>query len=187
MATNFTKIDLDSGNASDPKMTMKKAPNCANCSKKCAPTCYTITKQASTFSYGQTSDAEDLEKVFTCSPTCHKVCYRIGVDGVIDDQLVKWSGLYANLHPLTEMMLKEREPQAMNFLHLMKATKIFIAYMEAVKSQKYCTAALLQMKYDFRKPIGMAIESFHDEKVLLGYACKMNKLIDTIVQLECYV
>lgn len=166
---------------------MKKAPNCQNCSKKCYPTCYTITKQASTFSYGQTSDAEDLEKAFTCSPTCHKVCYRRGVDEVIDEQLMKWKYLYTNLHPLTTMMLKEHEPRAMDFLQLMKATNLFIAYIDAVKSKQFDIATLLQMKYDFRKPIGLALEAFHSDQVLLGYACKMNKLIDTIAHLEMYV
>lgn len=187
---NFTKIDLDFENTSDPIMATenkKNVPNCENCSTKCYPACYTITKQASTFSYGQTSDAEDLEKLFTCSPACHKVCYRIGVDSVIDDQLVKWKYLYTNLHPLTTMMLKEGEPEAMDFIQLLKATKLFIAYMEAVKSRQYPIETLLQIKYNFRKPIGMAMESFHDEKVLLGYSCKMNKLIDTIVKLEMYV
>lgn len=189
MTTNFIKIDLDSGNDPSSKMTsqMKKAPNCANCSKKCYPVSYTITKQASTFSYGQTSDAEDLEKIFTCSPTCHKVCYRRGVDDVINTQLMLWIKLYAKLHPLTTMMLKEKEPQAMDFLQLMKATKLFIDYMQAVKSKQQTMAFLLQMKHDFRKPIGLAIESFHGEKELLGYACKMNKIIDTIVILEMYV
>lgn len=186
MATTFAKIDLNFETASGSKMA-NKAPNCANCSKKCYPTCYEITEEESTFSYGQTSDAEVVQTKHTCSDACHKTIYRIETDKVMAVQIAKWAQLYSGLHKMVKLMLKTKEPDAMNYLHSIKAIKLFIEYMLEVRSKQQTMAYLLQKKADLKKAISGPLENFHEENTILNMLCKMNGLADNIVKLEHYV